>query len=139
MKQALMKPAVLIASISLLTSLPLAAQQSSWDVGERRHGFPSAEQKLARLTETLDLTDDQSLRLLEVLHAARADHDALHARMMDTFGGEICALRASTETEILAILTPEQAARFHLVKQKRQGQSAAKRNRDSLDCSADDS
>jgi Spy/CpxP family protein refolding chaperone len=139
MNHALMKPAVLLASISLLASLPLAAQHSSWDGAERGHGPPSAEQKLLRLTEALDLSDEQSLRLLEVLQATRADHELLHARMLDAFGGEICALKAGAEADILAILTPEQAARFQFLKQERVGKREAKRDREPLDCPVDQS
>ena len=85
------------------------------------HAPRGAEQQLAHLDRVLELTDEQSLRLLEVLQLAEAEHKALHARAMESFQPEICALRQGTEADILAILTPEQAENFQQAQQKRDG------------------
>ena len=53
-------------------------------------------------------------------------------------GPEICALRETTEAEILAILTPEQAAAFQQMKQDRAGKRHARHDPPGLDCSGQD-
>ena len=85
------------------------------------HAPRSAEQQLAHLDLALELTDEQSLQLLEVLQVAEAEREALHARAMESFQPEICALRQNTEADILAILTPEQAENLRLLQQERAG------------------
>jgi len=112
MKNALFKTLATAAVATLLASANLAAQQADWNHQERPAGPPSAEQQLARLSENLGLRDDQSMRLLEVLQSARADHEALHERMMEDYGAELCAQRERIRERILAVLDPEQAVLF---------------------------
>ena len=61
---------------------------------------------------------------------------------MESLRPEICALKQSTEAEILAILTPEQAAAFEQMHQERagrdEGRHAGRHGGRALDCSQDD-
>jgi Spy/CpxP family protein refolding chaperone len=98
------------------------------------HGPPDAVEQLARMQQTLDLSDEQSLQMLEVLQTAEADREALHTRVMESFQPEFCALRDRKEADILAILTPEQAATFEQLKQERAG----RRGPPVLDCPDED-
>lgn len=98
------------------------------------------EQQLARLSERLQLTDGQSLQLLEVLQAARDERQILHARVMEQLQPEICAQMRNTEEDILAILTPEQAEQFQELKEDRQARLGERRGRDGFsppECPAD--
>ena len=106
------------------------------------HGPPGAESQLAHLDRALELTDEQSLQLLEVLQVAEAERAALHERVMESLKPEICALKQNTEAEILTILTPEQAATFEQMHQERAGRKESRRagrhGGPALDCPQDD-
>lgn len=138
-----MKP-VLLATLMLAGLLSAMAALAQAERADRywHHGPPGAEGQLAHLDRALDLTDEQSLQLLEVLQVAEADRAALHERVMESIKPEICALKQSTEAEILAILTPEQAAAFEQMHQERagrdEGRRAGRHGGRALDCSQDD-
>jgi len=104
---------------ALLTATTLQARPPESD-DHWRFGPPDAEMQLARLNQALDLTDEQSAQLLRVLQAAEVERADLHARIMEQMQPEICALMQATEAEILAVLTPEQAATFAQLKEDRQ-------------------
>ncbi len=112
MKHALMKPLAILAVIGLLASTSVAAQQPDRHSREHRPGPPTAEQQLARLGETLNLSNEQAVRLLQVLQTAHGDREALHAQMMQDYGDEICAQRERVQEQIIAELNDEQAAIF---------------------------
>lgn len=116
----LFKPTLAALALLLgLHSFNATAQERRGD-GPGRHGPPGATEHLARLERALDLSDEQSLRLLQVLQQAEAEREALHARAFEQLKPEICALRASAEAEIIAVLDGEQAARFQSLKAERQ-------------------
>jgi Spy/CpxP family protein refolding chaperone len=99
------------------------------------------EQQLARLSEQLQLSDEQSRKLLEVLQAARDERAILHARIMEEMQPEICTQMRNTEADILAILTPEQAEQFQLLKEQRQARQGERWGHDGFsppECPADD-
>ena len=99
-----------------------------------------AEQQLARLSEQLQLSDEQSLQLLEVLQAAQHQRQELHALIMEQMQPEICAQMRNSEADILAILTPEQAGQFLLLKEERQARLGERRGNDGFappECPAD--
>jgi len=79
--------------------------------------------KLARLTEALNLNDDQKAEVLKAIEAARASmepEDGLDAgKLLDT------AVKAGVDLEkaILATLTPEQAAAFTALRKRLQDNS----------------
>jgi Spy/CpxP family protein refolding chaperone len=81
-------------------------------------GPPNAEQRLARMSEELGLDPDQSRQMLRLLQEAQADHEAVRARFYEEAGPELCAIRQNTEAEIMALLTPEQAEQFQLLKEE---------------------
>ena len=106
--------------------------------GEWHHGPPGPEQQLSRLDQALDLSDEQSAELLAVLQAADAEREALHERVMAEFRPELCALMQDTDADILAVLTPEQAATWQQIKdERRQHKEGGRGHRfGDLDCAA---
>lgn len=111
MKQKFLLTQITIALASFLM-VSTATAENSEHHKSRHKGGPSAEKHLAHLDSALDLSDEQSAELLEVLQAAEDEREALHQAMMEQYRPEICALRDATEAEIAGILTPEQAAQF---------------------------
>jgi len=116
-----------LAVAGLLAAGPaLAGQRPDTQAGQRPdpqawHMPPAgAEQQLAHLSEALQLSDEQSLQLLEVLQAARDEREILRARFFEQMQPEICAQMRNTKADILAILTPEQAEQFQLLEEQRQ-------------------
>jgi len=105
-----------MAATILTTGAALAGPPG--DDGPWRMGPPDAEQRLARLSQELGLDREQSRQMLELLQAAEADHEALRARFFEQAGPEICAIRQTTEAEILALLTPEQAELYQLLREE---------------------
>lgn len=134
-----LKKSTLLAGLMLAALLPAvtALAQSERSGGNWHHGPPGAERQLAHLDRALDLTDEQSLQLLELLQVAEADRAALHDRIMESYRPELCALKQSTEADILAILTPEQAATFAQMHEERAGRRAGRHGGAALDCSGD--
>ena len=108
---------VSLAATALLVSAAAYAGPPDHD-GSWRMGPPNAEQRLARMSQELDLNPEQSRRMLQLLQEAEADHDAVRARFFEEAGPELCAIRQNTEAEILDLLTPEQAEQFQLLKEE---------------------
>ena len=126
MNRKLLSLAATLILAGLLTTSTALAQAQRADPSRSpdrpwHHEPRGAEQQLAHLDLALGLTDEQSLQLLEVLQLAEAEREALHARAMESFQPEICALRRNTEADIFAILTPEQAETLRLLQQERAG------------------
>lgn len=128
--------ATLILAVMLTAGIALAQTERldrQW-----HHGPPGAAQKLAHLDQALGLSDEQAQQLLEVLQAAEAEREALHAEAMDAYQPEICALRQTTEAEIRAILTPEQIAMLEERQQGHAGRREGRRGPPELDCPDED-
>ena len=134
------KKPVLVATLFLAIMLTAGMALAQTERLDRQwhHGPPGAAQKLAHLDRALDLSDEQASQLLDVLQAAEAEREALHAQAMDAYRPEICALRQTTEAEIRAILTPEQVARLEQLHQERAGRRDGRRGPPELDCPDED-
>ena len=115
-KNPVLATTLILAGLLTAGTAQAQAQRSDrpWHPGPR-----GAEEQLVHLDQALDLTDEQSLQMLELLQAAEAEREDLHTRAMESFQPEICALRQNTEAEILSILTPEQAAAFQQLQEER--------------------
>jgi Spy/CpxP family protein refolding chaperone len=130
---------VILATAALLTAGGALAGPPDHD-GSWRMGPPGPEQRLARLAQGLDLSPEQARQMLEVLQDAEADHQAVRARFFEEAGPELCAIRQNTEADILALLTPEQAAELSEQREDRAEHRAQNRQGagPALDCPADD-
>ena len=139
MKNRIPKIPVILAAAALMTAGGAFAGPPDHD-GSWRMGPPGPEQRLARLAQGLDLSPEQSRQMLEILQGAEADHQAVRTRFIEEAGPELCAIRRNTEADILALLTPEQAAQFQEQQQEGQGRGARQRQGAGagLDCSAYD-
>ena len=133
----------LLSSITILAVSGLLL--SSHALAHKNHGNrdvftgpPSAEEKLARISEALDLSNEQAVQMLVVFQDKESKSRALHEETLLLMGPEICALRSETEEDILSILTPEQAELFLQQKVDRQSAAGEKRKGKSkghIDCS----
>lgn len=139
MKKGIRIFAVLLTAAAMLTGITALAGGPERD-GPWRMGPAGPEQRLARLSEQLDLSPEQSRQMLQLLQAAADDHEAVRERFFEQFGPEICAIRQNTEADILALLTPAQVAQFELLKAQRDEKQIRQRNGVSArhDCSAYD-
>lgn len=101
-------------------------------------GPPDAETQLARMTQMLDLTDEQSARLLVVLQEAEAEREILHEQVMEQMKPQFCELQLSTESQVAEILTEEQLAQLDELRDRRSERrhEGNRHARDRLDCSA---
>lgn len=139
MKSCLSKTFTILTVAALLASGSALAQQPPSD-RDWIKGPPSAEDKLARISEALDLSDEQSVEMLIVLHNQEREAEALREQVHAMIGPEICANRAATETAILAILSEEQAETWAQLREERRerGENREHRRRGpgELDCSA---
>ena len=132
----------LTRTVSILAVVSLLAAGSAF--AEKQHGGrdwqkgpPSVEERLARISAALDLSDEQSLEMLAILQEQEENKAALHEQMMEMMGPEICAQKAQTEEDILGILTAEQTELYLQIREDRQGQSRKKGRGGNaeLDCS----
>ncbi len=101
----------------MLLDRALVNRPSVRQPGQQRGTLPHASRLTDRLADDLALTGDQRTRLQRILDERRKRLDALQAEVQARFGKEQDDLR----TEIRAILTPEQAARFDGLIQHRRG------------------
>mgnify|MGYP001812420880 FL=1 len=131
------KSAMVLAVLFLLTSGAVAAQNTEGG-REWKQGPPSVEDMLARMSEALELSDEQAVEMLVVLQQHAAEKAAMHEQTMALMGPEICAQRASAEEDILAILTPEQTEQFLQIREDRKARAEERnsgRGRNRHDCS----
>lgn len=123
----LKKFAIGLCVLGIMTAGTAVAQN---DEGKRdwRQGPASVEDVLARMSDALNLSDQQSVDLLMVLQEHATQRAALHEESMAIIGPEICAQKTAAVEDILAILTPEQTEQFLEMKEARKAK-AGERNR----------
>jgi Spy/CpxP family protein refolding chaperone len=130
---------IAFAAALLLVAASAVARQDGGPHGDRsgHRGPPDAEMRVAKMTQMLDLTDEQSARLLVVMQDVDLERDALHDRIMEQMKPELCDLQLRTESEINTILTPEQLALLQEQKESRpeRARDRGRRGMDRLDCS----
>ena len=138
-----MKTRIKFVATALIASLFFTAAWAGSGNGnggdfDVRKGPPSAEDKLARMSDALHLTADQAMAMLEVLLAAEERRAAAHEEVRALIEPQVCADRLATEEEILSILTPEQVALLEQHKEQRADRSKNRKGRHgpSFDCSA---
>ncbi len=132
MNTRLKKVVLISATLCLLASGSALAQKQRGESG-RHGGPPSVEQKLARISQALDLSDEQAVQMLVVLQEQEEGRAALREQSMALLGPEICAQRLEAEEATLAILTMEQAELF-LEMTERRRQKGGRRGHDGPDC-----
>ena len=133
----LKRSALIITMLGLLGAGTAIAEKRD-DGLDWRQGPPSAEKLLARLSESLNLTDQQAVDMLVLLQEHAAERATLHEQTMILLGPEICAQKAEAEDEILAILTAEQVKQFLQLKEERRArteQHQRQKGQNRLDCS----
>jgi len=135
----------LSTAITALAIASLLAAGSAFADNQQRDrdwqkGPPSAEQKLARISDALNLSDEQSAQMLRILQQQELTKRARHDEIMALMGPEICAQRAEAEDAILSILDEEQTALYLETRQQRQERgyrhNRQGRARDPQDCTA---
>jgi hypothetical protein len=124
---------LVILAVALLPVTYLQAQPDQ----TRHHGPPGAETRVAHLTRALDLSDEQSARLLEVFQAVDEERQALRQQAMLQMKPQICELQLATKAEISQILDDEQMAKLEDIKAvKKPGRERdGRRGFHDLDCS----
>lgn len=129
--------ASVIALASLLAATSASAQPPNRD-RDWQKGPPSVEEKLARISSALELSDEQSAEMLAILQQQEKNRQDLHDRTMAVMGAEICAQRAQAEEEILSVLDGDQAELFLQMKADRQARvgdrNRSRHDRGDLDC-----
>jgi Spy/CpxP family protein refolding chaperone len=129
--------ASVVALASLLAASSAYAEPSRGD-RDWQKGPPSVEEKLARISSALDLSDEQSAEMLAILQLQEKNRQYLHDRTMAIMGAEICAQKAQAEEEILSVLNTEQAELFLQMKADRQARGGdrnrSRKGREDLDC-----
>lgn len=134
MKIRLIVTASALVIASLLMSANVLAQKHQGD-RDFFGGPPSAAEKLARMSEHLNLTGQQEMELLGVLQEQEAKRQALREQAAILLGPEICGLMIETEEEILDILDSQQAEQFSQMKQDRRTGNRNRRGMGPPDCS----
>lgn len=128
----------LMATAALSTAAWAAPGQGNGADFDGRKGPPTAEEKLARLSEALDLSADQAVAMLEVLLVAEERQAQTREELRTLIEPQVCADRLATEADVLSILSAEQALLYQEMKAERESRANKRRDRHgpSLDCSA---
>lgn len=109
-----MKRAIMTLAIIMMAATSLQAMAGDDNTrkgkGDKYRGDP-----IARLTDALELSDEQAVDVATILEDSRAQHRAIQESVED----EHCAVRENTYNELASILTEEQMARFEQMESKR--------------------
>ena len=132
------------AVLAIATAFLLVAGSAMARQEGGRHGYPDghrgppdAETRVARMTQALDLTDEQSARLLVVMQDLDSERRVLHDQVMEQMKPELCDLQSRPDSEIADILTPEHHVLAEELKAERPGKGSrrGRRGPEGLDCS----
>jgi len=127
----------ILAVTSLLAAGNVLAKHPKGD-RDGHKGPPSVEEQLARISDSLELSDEQSAEMLVILQEADKNRAALHEQTMEIMGAAICAQKAQTEEAILSVLDDGQAESFLEMKAERearaQDRSHSRKGRGGPDC-----
>jgi len=96
-------------TLSLLAGSAWAGDNEARHSSHDRHG-PNMEKHMQRLSEDLELSDEQSDQLQAVMEAAALERDAVREQMEEQFKPELCAIHLTTMEQVREILSAEQAA-----------------------------
>ena len=131
------KTLLIISAISLLLTGATAAQHDGGSRG-KHHGPRDAETRVAHMTRALELSDEQSAELLEVLQAVDEEREALHQKALQQMEPEICALQLGVQAELERILNDDQLAALETRKSQHEqaGDEKGWRGMHNRDCSA---
>jgi hypothetical protein len=131
------KSLLIFSTVSMFLTGAAVAQHDGINRG-KHHGPRDAETRVAHMTRILDLSDEQSAELLEVLQAADVERDALHQKALQQMEPEICALQLGVETEMERILDDDQLSALETRKNQHEQRGDGKgwRNMHHRDCSA---
>lgn len=131
-------PITTVLAITLALALFPAGQLQAQPDKARHHGPPDAEMRVAHMSRALELSDEQSARLLVVFQAVDEERQALHEQVMLQMKPQICELQLATRAEVNEILDAEQLARLEDMKARRESNNNRRgwRGMHDLDCSA---
>lgn len=100
-------------SIALILAL-LASSAHAGDSEQKRRSHdrqgPDMEQRMQRLSEELQLSDEQSEQLQAVMEAAALERETVREKFEEQIKPELCAIHLATMEQVREILTAEQAA-----------------------------
>lgn len=117
-----------VAGLVAATLLCLYCPRGGWyfmDGGSR-----DESRMVRRFSRDLALTDDQRDKLRQIIKSKRKRINDVRCEMKPRFD----EIRAATDAEILAILTPEQHARFDAIKARRAERHAKRDKKRGLPC-----
>lgn len=108
------------ASTSFAQAPARAAQTAVDPAGQPKSPDQQAERRAQYLTKELGLTPDQQARLTPILLAQRQEMQALRSQVQTGgrrgMGQDLKASQTQYDTQIKAVLTPEQYAKFGQLK-----------------------
>lgn len=96
--------------IGIALALLLATSAAQAEPRDRQHRGPDMDKRIERLTEELDLSEEQSEQLLAVMQASAVEREALREKHEAQIKPELCTLHLATMEQVREILTAEQAA-----------------------------
>jgi Spy/CpxP family protein refolding chaperone len=98
--------------VLLLLAALVAASAWAKPGGDRQWGPPDAERRVERMSQELDLSEEQASRLLEIFEAADAERQAIHEAYRAQMEPEVCALHESVQAQVHNVLDDGQSAQF---------------------------
>ena len=101
----------------------------------------SPANRMARISERLDLDPDQEKALLDMFYLHEQERADMRAEIMGMYGETICAQRQDHQQDFLKILTGEQLAEHEAMMAEREARRANNRKgrgEGGFDCSAED-
>ena len=98
-----------VLSVAILLSGTALAQQSE---RQGRRGMMDPKERVNRMVEQYDLSDEQAGQLSQVFEEGKANRPNVRGKSREEARPEVCRYILKTHDEIMEILTPEQGEQF---------------------------
>lgn len=99
------------------------------------HGRPSLDDRVARLSQELDLTDEQAADVREIMQQAQASRPNVRIMEREEARPALCKHMLETDAQIKAVLTESQVEQYETFKESRKAGLGGGRGRGPVDCS----
>ena len=80
--------------------------------GDGDWGPPSPQDRVERLSEDLDLNEEQTAKLLDIFTASDAEREALRKKHEELIRQDVCSFHEKMNGQIKSVLTAEQSTKF---------------------------
>jgi Spy/CpxP family protein refolding chaperone len=118
-----------------VVALMLASTAWSQQGQGKGHGRPSLDERVARLSQELDLSDEQAMQVRDIMSDAQASRPNVRIMDREEARPALCRHMLETDARIKAVLSESQVEQYDVFKESRKAGMGGGRGRGPVDCS----